>query len=180
MLCNMIHNVLHNMLRAKNPPSHFPLPGPGSASQQCKFIQQLLVCLALIIREGHATFLAGLIDGRGGAVGGARRRSAGLDSRCGRVVLGWILGVPGEHLALNLLPAGPCSFVHFIKLLHGAGVPVQAVKPGINHGILSLPEGRHSEEARQTWAKQFSSRRSQTGDWSQTCDWRHAVPKCSR
>ena len=164
MLCNMIHNVLHNMLRAKNPPSHFPLPGPGSASQQCKFIQQLLVCLALIIREGHATFLAGLIGGRGGAVGGARRRSAGLDSRGGPVVLGWILGVPGEHLARNLLPAGPCSFVYFIKLLHGAGVPVQAVKPGINHGILSLPEGRHSEEARQTLAKQFSSR------WSQTCD----------
>ena len=159
----MIHNVLHNMLRAKNPPSHFPLPGPGSASQQCKFIQQLLVCLALIIREGHATFLAGLIGGRGGAVGGARRRSAGLDSRGGPVVLGWILGVPGEHLARNLLPAGPCSFVHFIKLLHGAGVPVQAVKPGINHGILSLPEGRHSEEARQTWAKQFSSRRTDAG-----------------
>ena len=71
-------------------------------------------------------------------------------------------------------------FVDFIQLLHGACVPVQAIKPGINHGILSLPEGRHSEEARQTWAKHFSSRRSQTGDWSQTCDWRHAVPKCSR
>ena len=117
MLCNMIHNVLHNMLRAKNPPSHFPLPGPGSASQQCKFIQQLLVCLALIIREGHATFLAGLIGGRGGAVGGARRRSAGLDSRGGPVVLGWILGVPGEHLALNVLPAGPCRL---FRRLHPA------------------------------------------------------------
>ena len=46
MLCNMIHNVLHNMLRAKNPPSHFPLPGSGSASLQCPFIQQLLGCLA--------------------------------------------------------------------------------------------------------------------------------------
>ena len=158
MLCNMIHNVLHNMLCAKNPPSHFPLPGSGSASLQCPFIQQLLVGLALIIgdSESHATFLAGLI-GRGGAVGGARRRSAGLDSRGGRVVtvLGWVLGVPGEHLARNLLPAGPCSFVHFIKLLHGAGVPVQAVKPGINHGILSLPEGRHSEEARQTQVGQW-------------------------
>ncbi len=73
MLCNMIHNVLQNMLRAKNPPSHFPLPGPGSTSPQCKFIQQLLVGLALLIREGHATFLAGLISCRGGAVGGARR-----------------------------------------------------------------------------------------------------------
>jgi hypothetical protein len=40
--------------------------------------------------------------------------------------------------------------VDFVQLLHGAGVPVQEVKPGINHGILSLPEGRHSEEARQT------------------------------
>ena len=106
----MIHNVLHNMLRAKNPPSHFPLPGSGSASLQCQFIQQLLGCLALIIGEGHATFLAGLIGGRGGAVGGAWRRSAGLDSSGGPVVLGWILGVPGKHLAHNILPAGPCSF----------------------------------------------------------------------
>jgi hypothetical protein len=53
-------------------------------------------------------FLAGLIGGRGGAVGGALRRSAGLDSRGCPVVLGWILGVPGEHLAHNVLPAGPC------------------------------------------------------------------------
>ena len=113
VLCNMIHNVLHNMLRAKHPPpngSHFPLPGSGSASLQCPFIQQLLVGLALIIgdSESHATFLAGLIGCRGGAVGGARRRSAGLDSRGGPVVLGWILGVPGQHLARNVLPAGPC------------------------------------------------------------------------
>ena len=29
------------------------------------------------------------------------------------------------------------------------GCHVEEVKPGINHGILSLPEGRHSEEASQ-------------------------------
>ncbi len=90
------------MLRAKNTPSHFPLPGSGSASLQCPFIQQLLVGLALIIGEGHATFRAVLIGGRSGAVGGAWRRSADLDSRGGPVVLGWILGVPGQHLARNV------------------------------------------------------------------------------
>jgi hypothetical protein len=108
MSCNMIHNVLHNMLRAKNPPSHFPLPGSGSASLQCPFIKKLLVGLALIIGEGHAPFLAGHIGSGGGAVRGAQRRSAGLDSSGGPVVLGWILGVPGEHLARNILHAGPC------------------------------------------------------------------------
>jgi hypothetical protein len=188
MLCNMIHNVLHNMLRAKNPPSHFPLSGSRSASLQYRFIQQLLVGLALIIGEGHATFRLGLIGGRGGAVGGARSRSAGLDSSGGPVVLGWILGVPGQHLVRNLLHAWPglAGFVvDFIQLLHGASVPVQEVKPGINHGIKSLHKERHSEEAcqtghhhlvnvwnlRQTWAKQCASCRSQM---------LHAVPKCYR
>ncbi len=38
--------------------------------------------------------------------------------------------------------------VDFIQLLHGTGVPVQEVKPGIDHGTPSFPEGRHSEEAR--------------------------------
>jgi hypothetical protein len=37
---------------------------------------------------------------------GARRRSAGLDSRSGPVVLGWKLGVPGQHLAHNILYPG--------------------------------------------------------------------------
>jgi hypothetical protein len=73
--------------------------------------------------------------------------------------------------------------VDFIQLLHGAGIPAQEVKSVINHGILSLPEGQHSEEAcqtgynhlghatwnlRQTWAKQCASYRSQM---------RHAVPR---
>jgi hypothetical protein len=148
LLCSMIHNVLYNMLRAKNPPSHFPLPGSGSASLQCPFIQQLLVGLALIIREGHATFRAGSIGGAtvGAAVGGAWRRSgAGFDSRCGPVVLGRILGIPGQHLARNVFHAG--LVVDFIQLVHG--LPVQEVKPGIDHGTLSVPEGRHSEEASQ-------------------------------
>ena len=84
----MIHNVLYNMLRAKNPPSHFPLPRSGSASLQCPFIQQLLVGLALIIGEGHATGSIGWAT-VGAAVGGVWRRSgAGFDSRCGPVVLG--------------------------------------------------------------------------------------------
>ena len=53
-----------------------PIFGSGSASLQCWFIQQLLLGLALIIGEGHATFRAGPIGGRGGAaVGGAWRRS---------------------------------------------------------------------------------------------------------
>jgi hypothetical protein len=43
--------------------------------------------------------------GRGGAVEGAQRRSAGFDIRCGPVVFGWKLGVPGQHLALNVLYA---------------------------------------------------------------------------
>jgi hypothetical protein len=154
MLCNMIRNVLHKMLRAKKPPP--PLPGSGSAlaSLQCQFIQQLLGCFALIIRKGRATFRVGAIGGRGGAVRGARRRSAGFDRRDGPVVLGQIHGVPGQHFVLNVLHAGPCRLpkfvINFIQLLHGAGVPVQEVKPGIDHGILSLPEGRHSEEACQT------------------------------
>jgi hypothetical protein len=98
----MIYNVLHNMLRAKNLLSHFPLPRSGSASLHCPFIQQLLFGLALHIGEGHATFRAGLIGGRGGAVGGAWRRSAGLDSRGCSVFRGWILGVPGQHLLRNV------------------------------------------------------------------------------
>jgi hypothetical protein len=110
MLCSIIHNVLHNILRAKNPPSHFPLPGSRLASLQCLFIQHLLVGLALIIGEGHATFRVGPIGGSGGAaaaVGVALRRScAGFDSRGSPVVLGRILGVPGQHLARNVLHAG--------------------------------------------------------------------------
>jgi hypothetical protein len=54
-------------------------------------------------------------------------------------------------LCATYLMQGLAGFVvDFIQLLYGAGVPVQEVKPGINHGILSLPEGRHSEESRQT------------------------------
>ena len=123
MLCNVIHNVLHNMLRAKNPPSHFPLPGSRSASLQCLFIQQLLVGLALIIGEGHATFRAGLICGRDGAVGGALRRSAGLDSRCGPVVLGWIFGVLGQHLACNV-----CRALQASSLTSSSGAQVLRVR----------------------------------------------------
>jgi hypothetical protein len=125
-----------------------PLPGSGSASLQCPFIQQLLGCFALIIGEGHATFRAALIGGCGWAIGGAWR-SACLNSRGGPVVLGWIPGdgVPGQHLARNGLHAG---FVgDFIQLLDG--IPVQEVKQysGIDHGIVSLRSRRHSEEARQ-------------------------------
>jgi hypothetical protein len=140
----MIHNVLHNMLRAKNPPSHFPLPGSGSASLQCPFIQQLLVGLALIIGEGHATFLAGLIGCRGGAVGASTAAAAPS-------FLGGYLVFQASILRATYFLQGLVDFVvDFIQLLHGACVPVQEVKPGINHGILSVPEGRHSKEARQT------------------------------
>jgi hypothetical protein len=151
MLWNMIHHVLHNMLRAKNHPSHFPLPCSGSASLQCLFIQQLLVCLALIIaalirRRGPCHFRAGPIGGSGeAALGGAWRRSgAGFDSCCGPVVLGRILGVPGQHLARNVLHAG--FVVDFIQLVHC--LPVQEVKPGIDHGILSVPELRKGDTPR--------------------------------
>jgi hypothetical protein len=127
------------------PPRTFPGPDRPACSAHLFDNLELLGCFALIIGEGHATFRAGTIGGRGRAVGGAWRRSAGFDSSNCPVVLWLILGVPGQHLALNLL-----HVVNFIQLLHGAGVPVQEVKPGIDHGILSLPEGRHSEEACQT------------------------------
>jgi hypothetical protein len=107
ILCHMLRNVLHYMLRAMNPPPS-PLPGSGSASLQCLFIKQLLSCFALIIGEGHATFRAGPIGGRCGAVGGVLMRSAGFDSRDGPVVLGRILAVPGQHLARNVLHSGLC------------------------------------------------------------------------
>jgi hypothetical protein len=109
-LCSMIRNVLYNMLRrAKNPPPFSPSliqigqPAvPGYSTISC--------WLGPHHRRGpcHVSGGRGLIGCRCGAVGGARRRSAGLDSRCCPVVLGWILGVPGQHLARNVLHAGPC------------------------------------------------------------------------
>jgi hypothetical protein len=100
--------------------------------------------------------------------------------------LGGYLVYQASILRATYFMQGLAGFViDFIQLLHGACVPVQEVKPGINHGILSLPEGQHSEEAsqtghhhlghawnlRQTWAKQCASCRSQM---------HHAMPKCSR
>jgi hypothetical protein len=152
MLCNMIHNVLHNMLlRAKNPPSHSPLPWSGSASLQCPFIQQLLVGLALIIGEGHATFRLGssaAAVGRSGVRGGEALAST---APAAQSFLGGYLLYQASILPTTYFMQGLAGFVvNFIQLLHGAGVPVQEVKPGINHGILSLHEEGRSKEARQT------------------------------
>jgi hypothetical protein len=105
MLCNMIHNVLHNMLRAKNAPPHFPLPWSRLASLQCQFIQQLLGLLALIIREGHATFRAGLICGRCRAVGGTQRRSAGPAAEAQSFLDGYLVY---QANILCATYAGPC------------------------------------------------------------------------
>ena len=147
MLCNMLHNMLHNMLRAKKPPSHFSPPW-------------VWICLPAVPVYSTITCLLGPHHRRGPChVSGGAHRWPLLG--CGRgcvkeerrwlrqpllpVVLGRILGVPGQHLARNVLHAG--FVVDFIQLVHG--LPVQEVKPGIDHGILSVPEGRHSEEARQ-------------------------------
>ena len=139
MLCNMIHNVLHNMLRAKNPPSHFPLPGPGSASQQCKFIQQLHVCLALIIREGHASFWRGSLAAVVGRSGVRRGGALAWTAAAAPSFLDGYLVSQASILRATYFLQGLVDFVDdFIQLLHGAGVPVQEVKSGINHGILSL------------------------------------------
>jgi hypothetical protein len=75
--------------------------------------------------------------------------------------------------------------VDFIQLLHGTGVPVQEVKPGINCEILSLPEGRHSEEARQTGhhhlGHAWNLQQILAKQWANCMfHMRHAVPKYSR
>jgi hypothetical protein len=125
----MIHNVLHNMQRARNIPSHFPLPGSGSASLQCPFIQQLLVGLALIVGEGHATFRAGLIGGRGGAVGVCGGGALASTAAAAPSFLGGYLVYQASILRARYFMQGFAGFVvDFIQLLHGASVPVQEVK----------------------------------------------------
>jgi hypothetical protein len=96
MLCNIICNVLRNMQRAKTPPSFHPFPGLDQP-KECQFIKQLLGCFALIIREGHAMFQAGPIGSSCWSVRGVRRRSAGFDSSCCPIVLGWKLCVLGQQ-----------------------------------------------------------------------------------
>ena len=95
------------------------------------------------------------VVGRSGVRGGG---ALALTAAAAPSFLGGYLVFQASVLRATYFLQGLVDFVvDFIQLLHGAGVPVQAVKPGINHGILSLPEGRHSEEAWQTWAKQCSA-----------------------
>jgi hypothetical protein len=87
MIHIVFNDVLHNMLRAKNPPSHFPFPGPGSASLQCTFIQQLLVG-RVCRRGGLAGDLVTGLDRRGGPLHIPRRaalRSPRIPDPTGRL-----------------------------------------------------------------------------------------------
>jgi hypothetical protein len=93
MLCKMIRNVL----RDKNPSSLPSFPVPNLPACSASLFNNYLAALL--------SPLAGPIGGHGGAVGGAWRRSAGFDSSSGPVVLGWQLGVPGQHLARNVVYA---------------------------------------------------------------------------
>ena len=65
--------------------------------------------------------------------------------------LGGYLVYQASILRATYFIQGLAGFVvYFIQSLHGAGIPVQEVNSGINYGTLSLLEGQHSEEARQT------------------------------
>ncbi len=86
--------------------------------------------------------------GRSGMRGGG---ALALSAATVLLFLGRYLVYQASILRARCFMQGLAGFViDFIQLLHGAGIPVQKVKPGIDYGILSLPEGRHSEEACQT------------------------------
>jgi hypothetical protein len=150
MLCNMLHNMLHNMLRAKKPPSHF-------------FPPWVWICLPAVPVYSTITCLLGPHHRRGPChvSGGAHRWPLlGCCWGCVKeerrwlrqpllpVVLGRILGVPGQHL--------------------------------LEHGILSVPEGQHSEEARQVGYQQLGHAWHLLQSNEPVADQMpRAVPKCS-
>ena len=76
---------------------------------------------------------------------GVRGRALASTAAAAPSFLGGYLVFQASIVRSTYFLQGLVDFVDdFIQLLHGAGVPVQEVKSGINHGILSLPEGRHS------------------------------------
>jgi hypothetical protein len=80
--------------------------------------------------------------GRSGVLGGEALASTAAAAPS---FLGGYLVYQASTLRSTYLMQGLAGLViDFIQLLHGADVPVQEVKPGINHGILSLLEERHS------------------------------------
>jgi hypothetical protein len=146
MLRNMIHYVLHNMLHIKKPPSHFLLSWSGSAILQCPFIQQnYLLAWPSSLEKAMPRF------GRGSSAAVAGRSGVRWGGALASTVaaapsfLGGYLVYQASIFRATYFMQGLAGFViYFIQLLHGAGVRVQEVKPGINLGILSLPEVRHS------------------------------------
>ena len=165
----------------RTPPPIFPFPDLDRPASSASLFNNYLSAWPSSSERVMPRFWRGslaAVVGRSGVRGGGALASTAAAAPS---FLGGYLVFQASILRATYFLQGLVDFVvDFIRLFHGTCVPVQEVKPGINHGILSLPEGRHSEEARQTWVKQFSSRLSGTGDWSQTCNWRHAVPKCFR
>jgi hypothetical protein len=91
--------------------------------------------------RGSSAAVMGLLGVRGG---GALASTAAA-------ALSFLGGYSVSILRATYFLQGLVDFVvDFIQLLLGTCVHVQAIKPGINHGIISLPEGQHSEEAHQT------------------------------
>ena len=168
------------MPRPRTPPPIFPFPDLDWPACSARLFNNYLSAWPSSSERVMPRFGRGPSARPQSGVRGAAAAPASTAAAAASFLDGYLVSQARILRATYFLQGLVDFFVDFIQLLHGAGVPVQAVKPGINHGILSLPEGRHSEEARQTWAKQSASRRSQTGDWFQTGDWRHAVPKCSR
>jgi hypothetical protein len=77
--------------------------------------------------------------GRSGVRGGG---ALALTAAAAPSFLGGYLVFQASILRATYFLQGLVDFVvDFIQLFHGACVPVQEVKSGINHGILSLPEG---------------------------------------
>jgi hypothetical protein len=150
MLCNMIRNVLHNMLRAKKLPSLPPFPGLDQpACSACLFDNYLAASLSsserTMPRFGRGPSAAAA--GRSGVRGGGALASTAATAQ---LFLGRYLVYQASILRATYFMQGLAGFViDFIQLLHGACVPVQEVKPGIDCGILSRPEGLHAEEVRQ-------------------------------
>jgi hypothetical protein len=146
------------MLRAKKKTSHFPVPGSGSASLQCRVIQQLLVGLALIIGKGHATFRLG---SSAAAVGRCGVRGAGALASTAAAALSFLGGYlvyQASILRSTYFMQGLAGFIiDFIQLLHDADVLYKKSSPGINHGILSLHEERHSRSLRGSLPDRTSS-----------------------
>jgi hypothetical protein len=84
-------------------PLILPFPGPDRPACSALLFNNYLTASLSSSERAIPHF------GRGpGAAGGVQRRSAGLDSLDCPVAFGQILGVPRQHLARNVLHAGPC------------------------------------------------------------------------